>query len=131
MNDPVIDAARAAARILDTDLGPGLPADVERAVIALRNGGKPVQYPDYLSLITATTSIGSLILAVASIASNMRNARRNRAQKASAAEIEQHILEGIGESANPASVNTPTADKVVRVVIEQVIRITSDVAESR
>ena len=91
--DPVADAARAAAAILAADLGPNLPAEVERALATRDTERRPDQYFDPISL-------GTLLVTIAGLAWTIYNDRRNRA-----AHDDQH---------NPAP--DPPADSIARQV---------------
>ena len=71
MTDPAADAARAAAAILVSDLGPNLPAEVEAALAARGTGQRPDRYLDPISL-------ASLIVAIATLAWTIYNDRRKQ-----------------------------------------------------
>ena len=71
MTDPAAQAARAAAAILATDLGPALPAQVEAALAARDTGQRPDRYFDPVSL-------AGLIVAIATLAWTIYNDQRDR-----------------------------------------------------
>jgi hypothetical protein len=70
MTDPAADAARAAAVILASDLGPNLPAEVEAALAAR---GTPQRQDRYLDPV----SLASLIVSIATLAWTIYNDQRN------------------------------------------------------
>jgi hypothetical protein len=71
MTDPAADAARAAAAILASDLGPHLPAEVEAALAARDAARRPDRYLEPVSL-------ASLIVSIAGLAWTIYNDRRTR-----------------------------------------------------
>lgn len=60
MTDPAAEAARSAAAILASDLGPNLPAEVEAALAARETQQRPDRYLDPLSLASLIVSIATL-----------------------------------------------------------------------
>jgi hypothetical protein len=70
VTDPAADAARAAATLVAPRHGPRLPADVEAALAARGQPGRPGQYLDPVSL-------ASLIVAIATLAWEIYDSHRS------------------------------------------------------
>jgi hypothetical protein len=120
IHDQVTDIARAAAQVLAPKIGPGLPADVEQALRTAKPGNRPAQFPDVLALISAGTSIGSVVVAAASFAWTISSARRKHDEKLSADEIRDRVLEIMKE--NGQQVN-PTTVEIALIVTNESLRI--------
>jgi hypothetical protein len=71
MTDPAAEAARAAAAVLVSQFGPGLPTEVEAALAARSTQHRPSRYVDPVSL-------AGLIVAIATLAWTIYNDQRSR-----------------------------------------------------
>jgi hypothetical protein len=97
-----------------------LSAEVEHALRVLKNENRPVQYPDIMSIISAGTSVGGLIVAAASFAWTVSNGRRKRDAKPSVDEIVGPVLEMMSENGQPT---TPETIEITNIVVIEVLSI--------
>jgi hypothetical protein len=117
------DAARAAAVILASDLGPGLPAEVEAALharSAVRQ--RPGQY-DTSVIAGLAISAASLIVTAAQLAWSILTERRPNAPEPSRDQIARQIRITLREQ----DVTLPrSSEHITGIVITEVIRIAAD-----
>jgi hypothetical protein len=109
MTDPVIIAARAAARRLAVEAGPGLVAEVE-AALADRNSR--LELPQYIDPV----SLGGLIVSSATLAWTVYSGLKKDARKPSADLVARIVRIRLGDSGHAAS------EHVVEVVVSEAIR---------
>lgn len=114
---PVTDGAvergaRAAARRLAAEHGPGLEADVEAALHARGAQRRPEQYLDPVSL-------GSLIVSVAALAWTVYRDLRTKTPKPALEVVARRVRVEL-----PASDGTPLAkrDQVIEIIVEEIVQ---------
>ena len=122
MTDPVADAARSAAAILASDLGPSLPAEVEAALHARSTGEqRPGQY-DPLAIAGFGIGVASLVVSIAQLAWSIVSDRRKQAAEQSSGSIARQVRIALRQQDIPIS---PDADRIAEVVITEIIRLDS------
>jgi hypothetical protein len=123
MTDPVEDAARSAAVILATELGPNLPAEVEAALYTREHGDRrPGQY-DPLAIAGLATGAASLIVAIAQLAQAILSDRRARTTGSSPDSITRQVRISLRERDLLVPAGT---DRITDVVVTEIIRLSSD-----
>ena len=112
MTDPAADAARAAAAILASDLGPGLPAEVEAALAAPQVPQRPGRYLD-------PASLASLIVAIATLAWTIYNDQRDRTPDPPPADIARRVRITLREQ---DTVLPPGIEHITEIVATEITR---------
>jgi hypothetical protein len=112
MTDPVADAARAAAAILATDLGPALPAEVEAALAARDTPQRPDRFVDPVSL-------AGLIVAIATLAWTIYNDQRNHTPEPPPEIIARQVRITLREQ---DTVLPPGTDRITEIVATEITR---------
>ena len=107
--EPIAAAARAAARALIAEYGPGLEADVEAALHA-RAEQRPGQYLD-------PVSAGSLIVAIATLAWTIYNDQRKHTPEPAPELIERRVRIKIREQADA---NPQEISRITEIVVTQI-----------
>jgi hypothetical protein len=107
--EPIATAARAAARNLIAEYGPGLEADVEAALHAEAEQ-RPGQYLD-------PVSVGGLIVAIATLAWTIYTDQRKHTREPAPELIERRVRIGIREhtAANPQEIS-----RITEIVVTQI-----------
>ena len=120
MTDPVADAARAAAAALTSDLGPGLPAEVEAALYARGSGEQaPGQY-DPAALAGLAVGGASLIVSIAQLAWSIVSDHRAPTAKPSHETIARQVRIALRQQDKPLP---PDTDRITEIVITEIIRL--------
>jgi hypothetical protein len=111
MSDSVAIAARASARRLASELGPGLRSQVELALLSRAPARRPDQYPDIVE-------IGGLIVSIASFAWTVYRDRRGKDRTPTKDDLAETIRR---ESGEPLATSSDLHDKIIDVVAEETI----------
>lgn len=109
MTNPVIVAARAAARRLEAETGPGLVTDVEVALATRESPTAPPQYVDPLTL-------AGLIVSIASFAWTVYTDLKKRTAKPAAEVVARHVRVALRDAGE-----TAPSDHIVNVVVTETI----------
>ncbi len=112
MTDPAAEAARSAAAILATDLGPGLPAEVEAALAARDTQQRPDRYLD-------PVSVASLIVAIATLAWTIYNDQRISTPDPPPASIARQVRITLREQ---DTLLPPGAERITEIVATEMTR---------
>ena len=112
MTDPVADAARAAAAILASELGPTLPVQVEAALGARGTHQRPDRYLDPVSLAT-------LIVAVATLAWTIYNDQRNHTPDPPPSSIARQVRITLGDQDTSLP---PGTERITEIVATEIVR---------
>lgn len=118
MTDPIAVVARAAAQRLAADYGPGLPSDVEAALLARDAVRRQDQYVDLISL-------GTLIVAAATLAWTVYfdlKKERPSPPKEVMIRVVRVELQDYGKSSNL------DRDMVVNIVVEEVVQSANQIS---
>ena len=110
MNDPIGIAARAAARQLHAEAGPGLVAEVEAVLATRESPSAPPQYADPIAL-------ASLIVAIAGLAWTVYNDLKKRTAKPAAQVVARTVRVSRRDQGQ-----ADAPDHVVEVVVTETIR---------
>jgi hypothetical protein len=123
MTDRVEDAARSAAVILASELGPNMPAEVEAALYTRHHGDqRPGQY-DPLAIAGVATGAASLIVSIAQLAQTILSDRRNHRAGTSPDSITRQVRISLREHEIPVTAGT---DHITDVVVTEIIRLSAD-----
>jgi hypothetical protein len=119
MTDPVADAARAAAAILASDLGPTLPTQVE-AALAARDAGEhlPGQY-DPVAIAGFGIGTASLIVSIAQLAWSVFSDPRKHTAEPSPDSIARQVRMTLRDQ--DASL-PPGSERITEIVATEIIR---------
>lgn len=112
MTDPVAIAARAAARHLAADYGPGLAADVEAALHVQETAQRPGQYLDPVSL-------GSLIVAIASLAWTVYADLRKKTPEPSPDAVSRRVRVELREHSDTTPEKT---ERITEIIVTEIIQ---------
>lgn len=122
-DDTVADAARSAAVILASELGPNLPAEVEAALYTRDHGDQRPGTYDPLALAGLAIGAASLIVSIAQFAQAILSDRRNRTAETSPDSITRQVRIRLREQDIPVPAGT---DRITDVVVTEVIRLSAD-----
>ena len=111
MTDPA-DAARSAAAILASDLGPNLSAEVEAALAARDTQHRPDRYLDPVSL-------ASLIVAIADLAWTIYNDQRKHTPAPPPSSIARQVRITLRDQDTPLP---PGTEHITEVIATEIIR---------
>jgi hypothetical protein len=114
VNDPVGIAARAAARQLQAEAGPGLVAEVEAVLATRESPSAPPQYLDPVALAT-------LIVAIASLAWTVYTDLRKRTARP-APEVVARTVRVTQRDQGQAD----APDYIVEIIVTETIRAAAD-----
>lgn len=112
MIDPVAAAARHAAAVLATDLGPGLPAEVEVVLDARESRQRPDRFLDPVSL-------ASLIVSIATLAWTIYNDKRTGASSPPPESIARQVRLSFQDQ---DSTLPPETERITEIIATEVIR---------
>jgi hypothetical protein len=115
MSDPVEHAARAAARRLTAELGPGLVLNVE-AALHTRSTQHPEQYLDPISL-------GSLIVSIATLAWTVYTDLKKKTPTPSPNIIARNIRVQLS---NDGQLNPAQRDRIIEIVVDETVQAAED-----
>jgi hypothetical protein len=120
MTDPATAAARAAAISLKSELGPGLPSEVE-AALAIRHTDwqRPDQY-DPATIAGLAMGAASLIVTIAQLAWSIYSDQRAQSPEPSPEAIARQIRITLRQH---EIATTPSTDRITDVVITEITRL--------
>ena len=108
MTDPITDAARATAKRLGDEYGPGPAADVEAALHAWGTAQRPGQYLDPVSL-------GSLIVAIATLAWTIYCDQRKKTREPSPAVVARRVRVELCERGS-TNISQQDTDRITEII---------------
>ena len=120
MTDPVADAARSAAAVLASSLGPGLPAEVEATLHARKYGEQPPGQYDPIAIAGLAVGAASLIVTIAQLAWSIVSDQRTQTTKPSHEAIARQVRIILRQQDRPLP---PDNDRISEVVIAEIIRL--------
>lgn len=116
MPDPIAAAARATARRMAADYGPGLSAEVEFALHTHHTGQRSNRYLD-------PVSVGSLIVAIATLAWTVYSDLRRKTPEPSPEAVARQVLCQLRQNSGSTQ---DDADRITEIVVTEITWATRD-----
>jgi hypothetical protein len=121
MSDPIALIARASAARLAPELGPGLRADVELALLTRDAAARSGRYVDLVGL-------GGLIVSVATLAWSVYSDLRRRRQKPTAEQMRHAIHVKLGDDGDQEA-DAEHLSRIIEVTVSETITSVADHGE--
>jgi hypothetical protein len=123
MTDAVASAARSAAALLASELGPNLPAEVEAALYTRDRGDQRSGQYDPAAIASLGISAAGLIVSIAQFAQAILSDRRNHSGRSSHDSVTRQVRISLREHDIPVPAGT---DRITDVVVTEIIRLSGD-----